>query len=175
MSFNYKKLSRCLFSNQNYCIVVSVYKWSVVAFRLMMRVIGPLMLLLANGLILSVLYIFLTSLIYQLSGDSIALYIFHLIIGIYLVVNVLFNYISCAFTPAGSPEQCDDPGKYFGQKTSVVDGRIVYQIRNRLDLAPAVSYRYCKQCRAIKPPRSHHCRYSSSWYTGDSITPETLI
>lgn len=161
MSFYYKQISRCLFSNQNYCILVSAYKWSIVCFRLTMRVIGPLMLLLANGLILSVLYIFLTSLLYQLSGDSLALYFSHLGLGMYLFVNIIFNYISCAFTPPGSPEKCDDPGKYFGQISSVIDGRTIYQIRNRLDLAPAVSYRYCRQCGVIKPPRSHHCRYTS--------------
>ena len=158
MSQFYKQLSRCLFSNQNYCIVVTVYKWSIVCFRLSMRVIGPLMLLLANCLIFSVLYIFLSSIIYKLAGDSLIQYCLHLGIGLFLVVNVIFNYLFCAFTPPGSPEVCHDPGKYFGQISSVIDGRTVHQIRNRLDLAPAVSYRYCKTCTAIKPPRSHHCR-----------------
>ena len=155
----YKAISKCLFSNQNYCIIVSAYKWSIVCFRLMMRVIGPLMFLLAHIIILSILYIFLTKIIYMISGESSFLYAMHLSIGMFLVINVLFNYILCAFTPPGSPVLCGDPGKYFGQISSVIDGRIVYKIRNRLDLAPAVSYRYCKTCTAIKPPRSHHCRY----------------
>lgn len=158
MSNFYKQVSRCLFSNQNYCIIVTAYKWSIVCFRLTMRVIGPLMLLLANFLIFSVLYIFVTQLIYQLSGDSLILYCLHMAVGLFLVVNVIFNYLCCAFTPPGSPDPCTDPGKYFGSTTSVVDGRVVHQIRNRLDLAPAVAYRYCKHCCCIKPPRSHHCR-----------------
>mmetsp|Transcript_11715 Transcript_11715/g.11350 ORF Transcript_11715/g.11350 Transcript_11715/m.11350 type:complete len:345 (+) Transcript_11715:449-1483(+) len=160
MNAFHKKLSRCLFSNQNYCIVVSIYKWSIVGFRFFMRIVGPFMLLLANALIFSVLYIFLTKLLSKLVGDSLFLYALHLSIGIILVINVSFNYLHCAFTPPGSPEICEDPGKYFGQMTSVINDKVVYQIKSRLDLAPAVSYRYCRECRAIKPPRAHHCSIS---------------
>jgi hypothetical protein len=158
MSLFYKQVSRCLFSNQNYCVVISLYRWSIASFRVVMRIVGPLMLLLANVLLLIVYYVFLKRILFQLAGDSIILYGFHLSIGTCLIVNVIFNLLCCAFTAPGSPEPCPDPGRYFGQITSVIDRRVVYQIRNRLDIAPAVSYRYCKYCKAIKPPRAHHCR-----------------
>lgn len=158
----HKHLSRCLFNNQNYCIAISCFRWSAVVCRFMMRIIGPIMLLLANTLILAVAYIFFWKLLPKVAGDSVVLYGVHMCIGLFLVVNVIYNYISCAFTVPGSPEPCPDPGKYFGQISSVVDNRIVHQIRNRLDIVPGVSYRYCKHCRGIKPPRSHHCRYYHS-------------
>jgi hypothetical protein len=154
----YKQVSRCLFSNQNYCIVTTCFKWSSTCFRVSMRIIGPLMLLLANALIFGVAFIFFTRLLPKISGESPLLYWLHAFIGLFLLVNVTFNYFSCAFTSPGSPEPCIDPGKYFGQISSVIDNRIFTQIRNRLDLVPGVSYRYCRHCSCIKPPRSHHCR-----------------
>ena len=155
----YKLVARCLFSNQNYCIITTCLKWSSTCFRISMRVIGPLMLLLANALIFGVAYIFFTRLLPRTSGESPLLYWLHAFIGAFLLVNVIFNYISCAFTSPGSPEPCLDPGKYFGQMSSVIDNRIFTQIRSRLDLVPGVSYRYCRHCSCIKPPRSHHCRW----------------
>ena len=155
----YKMVSRCLFSNQNYCIIITCYKWSSTCLRISMRIIGPLMLILANTLIFSVAYIFFSKLLPNVAGESHTLYWLHALIGAFLLVNVTFNYISCAFTSPGSPESCLDPSKYFGQISSVIDNRIITQIRNRLDLVPGVSYRYCKYCSCIKPPRSHHCRW----------------
>jgi hypothetical protein len=152
------RLKRCLFSNQNYCILVTCFKWSAFCFRISMRIIGPLMFLLANSLIVAVTYTFFTKLLPEIAGDSRLLQGLHTSIGIFLFVNVIFNYMSCAFTAPGSPEICSDPGKYFGQVSSDIENRTVHQIRNRLDLEPGVYYRFCRHCKAIKPPRSHHCR-----------------
>ena len=116
------------------------------------------MFLLANSLIVGVTYTFFTKLLPEIAGDSRLLQGLHTGIGVFLFVNVVFNYVSCAFTPPGSPEICTDPGKYFGQVSSDIENRTINQIRNRLDLGPGVYYRYCRHCTAIKPPRSHHCR-----------------
>lgn len=158
MALFYKLLSRCLFSNQNYCIAVTCFKWSAFCFRIVMKILGPLMLLLANVLISLVAYTFFSRLLPRAAKDSIFLYGFHFVIGIFFLSNVTFNYFSCAFTSPGHPETCSDPSKYFGRVSSVVDNRIVHQMRNRLELLPGVAYRYCRECTCIKPPRSHHCR-----------------
>lgn len=154
----YKVLSRYLYSNQIYCIAVSCMKWSAFCFRMGMKILGPLMLLLANVLISVVSYTFFSRLLPRVAGESIILYAFHTVFGIFFLSNVTFNYLTCAFTSAGHPETCSDPGKYFGRVGSVVDNRIVHQVRNRLELLPGVAYRYCRECCCIKPPRSHHCR-----------------
>jgi hypothetical protein len=118
------------------------------------------MLILANILVSGIVYIWLIHFLPEIAGDSWVLYLLNLALGIFLAVHVLGNYLACAFTPPGIPPPCDDPAVYFGKKLSgLVDGKPVYQVRHMLELAPAVNYRWCRHCKCIKPPRTHHCRY----------------
>ena len=57
----------------------------------------------------------------------------------------------------GSPPQCPDPGAVLGQRVLEMDGDRVVQIRNKLSLSPGLYYIYCRHCRCVKPPRTHHC------------------
>ena len=85
----------------------------------------------------------------------------HTLFTLFLAWNINFNYFMCAFTPAGTPIRCEDPGNSLGQSiTGIIDGHKVYSIKYRIDIQPGVSYRYCKICRTIKPPRAHHCSVS---------------
>lgn len=68
----------------------------------------------------------------------------------------MFNLISCAFTSAGSPRRCNDPGKILGQREVVVNGKKTMQIKRQEVIVPGVTYKFCKTCRCIKPPRAHH-------------------
>ena len=132
--------------------IVSVF------YRIFMRVLGPLMFITANLLVGSVAGLFFWYFYPKIYSDSPLLYTVHVAIGLYLVVNIFFNYFSCAFTPPGSPSYCPDPGRILGEKVSIIDGRKIYQFSYQLQIAPYVSYRYCHTCKSIKPPRAHHCK-----------------
>lgn len=86
------------------------------------------------------------------------LFMIHACIGLYLTINIFYNYTACAFTHPGTPGYCPDPGKVLGERASIIDGRKVYEVAYKLNVAPYVSYRYCQVCKCIKPPRAHHDR-----------------
>lgn len=122
-----------------------------------MRILGPLLLLFGNILIFCISFIFVFIAQPLISGDSSLSFISHMLFGIFIAFNINFNYIACAFTDPGSPPPCNDPGKYLGQRCIMVDDVEMYQIRYKLNLAPGVFYIYCRHCKCIKPPRTHHC------------------
>ena len=167
MTFIINRLCPCISSslhnirsNDTYGTWFLIQRYIVVVFRCLMRVIGPIMLLTANALIMVIVVTYLIYILPRLLNTSTLYGILHFCLGLFLLVNIEFNYALCAITPAGSPDRVEDPGEYFGYVTRIVDGRQVYYINCRLDIAPAVAYRYCKYCKCIKPPRSHHCSIS---------------
>lgn len=119
--------------------------------------VGPLMFLMGNFMILLECYLFLVQLLPSITVIYSASYYVHFCILGYFLVNVMFNYYSCAFSSPGSPPRSVDPERILGRMLSVVDGKSMYVPRNRLDIAPTISYRYCKVCHCIRPPRAHHC------------------
>lgn len=127
-------------------------------YRVGMKIVGPAMFLFAELFILSIAIIFLFVFYPELYLRSTLLCLFHTTVGIYLIINIVFNHFACAFTPPGSPPYCPDPGRLLGEKLSIIDGRKIYQMSYHLNVAPNVSYRYCHTCKCIKPPRAHHCR-----------------
>ena len=145
--------------NEQLCwyIVMTVFGYGMEAGYFCARCLGPAFILLATALILFVLYAFITQLLPIISGTSEIYYILHLVYALFLLSNVFFNYVMCILTPPGSPEPCDEPEKYFGMIMSIVDGKPVYQERFKLVVAPGAVYRYCKRCKAIRPPRAQHC------------------
>lgn len=155
-----RSCASALTSNQNFYFIFLLRRACALGFKCFMRVIGPLMLTFANAMIFGVVVVYFAYLLPDVSQGSLVLCVLHVSFGICLLFGVLFNYYLCVATAAGSPPPCQDPGKYLGYITSVVDGRQVHHINHRLVLAPAVSYRICRHCRCIKPPRAHHCSIS---------------
>ena len=147
-------------SNESYGTFFIIQRYAVSIFRCIMKVVGPIMLFTANLLIMVIVITYLIYIMPRLFQYSILYGLTNFCIGLFLLINVEFNYALCAFTPAGTPKRIEDPGEYFGYVQRIVDGRVVHYINCRLDIAPAVSYRYCKYCKCIKPPRSHHCSIS---------------
>ena len=151
-------VSRCLTSNQNYYYVAQARRLCTVAFKCFMRVLGPVMITLALSLLTAVLCAFLFYIIPDISEGSQLHFAAHFSLGMFILANVVFNYMACAFTPPGEPQPCPDPAAIMGERIATVDGRRVRQIRHAIVLAPGVSYRYCRHCKCIKPPRAHHDR-----------------
>lgn len=152
----FQKISRIFNNHQNYGTVVILHRYMMEAVRIIMRILGPALVLFASSLLLFVLYIFFLILLPSLGLNSVLLYGLHLCIGMFFIVNVFFNYLSCAMISAGTTVECDEPGRYFGRSVAMVEGRAVTMENYRMDVAPFVMYRYCNKCRAIKPPRAHH-------------------
>lgn len=148
-------------SNQHYVWYkwgAAVQKYTCTVFKYVMLVVGPVMLVFANILILSVAAMFIIFYMPQIAGDSTFVYVLHMSFGCFLMLNIFGNYYLCATTPPGSPSFCPDPGKVLGEKVSIVDGRKIYQLAYKLNVGPNIFYKYCQECKAIKPPRAHHDR-----------------
>mmetsp|Transcript_16849 Transcript_16849/g.25340 ORF Transcript_16849/g.25340 Transcript_16849/m.25340 type:complete len:331 (-) Transcript_16849:55-1047(-) len=147
----------CLQSNQWFGLLVPVQK--IVSFVFLFgvsKILGPILLSTALVLILGVTYIFFVFLLPTISSGSSLSYAVHFLCGVYLATNILFNLVSCAFTAAGSPKRCRDPGKILGQKVIVVESKTMHQIKRETVIYPGVSYKLCRHCRCVKPPRAHH-------------------
>lgn len=149
-------IARCLGSNQNYFYLLHLKRLLVVGFKCFMRILGPVMITLALSLLTAVLCAFLFYIVPDITGGSRLLFSCHLVPGLFLMTNIVFNYMACAFTPPGEPLPCNDPAGHMGERTVIVDGRKVRQIRHFIAIAPGVSYRFCRHCKLIKPPRAHH-------------------
>jgi len=137
-------------------VIFHMKRFCAICFKTFMRILGPIMLLAANILIGCIVYAFLFYVVPQVCDGDVFTYSLHFIFGMYILINVLFNYMACAFTEPGYPKVCNNPGQYLGERVAILDGRKVTQFRHKVQLAPAVSYRWCRHCKCIKPPRAHH-------------------
>ena len=113
-------------------------------FSYFLRIIGPLLVIAANGLIGLVTYVYLTTLcpLYLLprcgrlaSGLIVAF-------GIYILFNILFNYWACVLTRPGYP------GDHLQALEDLEAGQTSDGHRR---------YRFCRKCHVTKPERTHHC------------------
>ena len=135
----YKRVARAISSNnQNYGLAMHLHRYCMEGVRIIMRVLGPALVLLASSLLLFVLYVFFTLVLPSLAMGSPLLYSFHLAVGTFFIVSVFFNYLSCALIPAGAPVPCDEPGRYLGRSVHYVDGRAVTTEHYRLEVRSAV-------------------------------------
>jgi palmitoyltransferase len=87
---------------------------------------------------------------------------FNIVWGIYIVYNILFNYVTVVNTPPGSPAPDDELIKPAdgGHTTLQPHGTV-----NSASIIPGDSddrdrdneRRHCKKCQQPKPLRTHHC------------------
>ena len=109
-------------------------------FSIFLRILGPMLVVLANSLIGLVVYVYLTIVLPALSprlpGVAIGAIV---VLGLYLLFNILFNYWGCILTRPGWP----------GHHLTEADEEEVG--------APARFKRFCKKCECPKPARTHHC------------------
>ena len=85
------------------CVTCIIY--SDVTFSVGLRFLGPVLVVLANGLIALVVYMYLAVLVprYVVSVCGLAATCPIVAIGIYLLFNILFNYWSCVLIKPGFP------------------------------------------------------------------------
>ncbi|CAK9027100.1 unnamed protein product [Durusdinium trenchii] len=107
---------------------------------ILLRVLGPLMVLLAVFLIGFVAYTFFTIIVPQLAdeGTSSPMLLGQLALGCFILVNIMYNYAMAVCLRAGEPPPFPGEGD-----AEAGDG--------------SLSLRQCQKCLRSKPPRAHHC------------------
>jgi len=111
-------------------------------FSIALRFLGPVLIVVANSLILFVTYEYLTVLVPRFMIPELGMVLTAIIIcfGLFLLANILFNYWACVLTRPGFP----------GDHLDALDELEIGQTRRP-------GFRWCKKCRCDKPPRTHHC------------------
>ena len=110
--------------------------------RVALRLLGPVLVVVANGLIGLVVYVYLTLLAprYLVPRLGNALSAAVVCLGLWLLFNILFNYWCCALTSPGAPAS---------QPPALQDLEAGTDFSDR--------WRQCRKCKSGKPPRTHHC------------------
>ena len=123
--------------------------WCIIAadvtFSIALRFLGPVLVVLANGLIGLVVYIYLTLLTPRYLEPALGpvLTFFVVAFGIFLLFNILWNYWSCVLTRPGAPASQLPPLEELEAGTDFSDY--------------GEGWRHCRKCKSGKPPRTHHC------------------
>ena len=119
-------------------------------FDMVMRALGPVMSAAATSLILLVVYTYFKLLLPSIVAESSAAYaVGATVVGLFLLFNILFNYIAAALTSPGRPP--------LGQEYPAP--HVMAALVNDPDLKhnDGKTHRFCNTCKAAKPMRTHHC------------------
>lgn len=151
-------MARCSDQNLYYALHLA-QRYVMLIFKYFMSVVGPILHATALLLIFGISLVYFLFIFPIVTKGSAIKYTLHLITSTFLVINIFFNLISCAFTPPGSPPSVKDAGKILGleENPTNLNQPVSYSLRKKCLLAPGVYYKYCKTCKAVKPPRAHHC------------------
>lgn len=114
-------------------------------FSVALRVLGPVLVCVANGLVGLVVYMYLGVLMpeYMLPMLGMCPTVVIVCFGLFVLFNILFNYWSCVLTRPGWP------GHYLPSTDDLEEG-VDFQDYGE-------GWRACKRCKTGKPPRTHHC------------------
>lgn len=111
------------------------------------EVAGPLYIALAVTLISGIIYLFFTVILPSIHSPNSLQGIIHIIIAIWLIFNVFFNYFYCVKTDPGSPSDFMD----------VEQDPMSLSSRQDASGSEGLAVRWCKSCQKVKPPMTHHC------------------
>ena len=116
-----------------------------VTFSVLLRVLGPVLVILANCLIGLVVYMYLGVMVpeYLMPVLGLCPTAVLVVVGLFILFNILFNYWSCVLTSPGYP------GDYLPSTDDLEEG-VDFQ-----DYGDG--WRTCRKCKTGKPPRAHHC------------------
>jgi hypothetical protein len=153
-------MGKCCCRDQSlYYALHVVQRWGMLGFRLVMKVVGPLLHATALVLIFGIAFVYYLFVFPVITEGSQLKFVLHFAVSTLLVLNIFFNLISCAMTSPGSPKSVKDAGKILGLVKNPVNTNqpVSYSLKKKCLLLPGVYYKYCKTCKAVKPPRAHHC------------------
>ncbi len=107
----------------------------------MMRVVGPLMVVLVTGIISLVVYVFFTLVLPVHAAEWPGLAPLHVVLSLYLVLRIAAHYALVVVTRPGSPRASD-----------LTDEEVEHLRTSGFEA-------WCKKCDLPKPPRTHHCSF----------------
>lgn len=134
-------------------------------FDLLMRGLGPCLVVMAVALIGAVTFLYFGFLLPLLGttehGDSPLLRSLHGAWAAFLLFNVLFNYAACVLTPPGGLHQHEGTNGVYEYE----EGGVMYALgaggggSSNVDASGVDprTYGFCKKCKVPRPPRAHHC------------------
>lgn len=122
--------------------------YASVMFDCFMRILGPMLICLAVGLIGSVVVNFFRLLMPAITTTFSLFWWLNILVGGWILFNILFNYFCCILTPPGSPPKvtAEEAASLRAADEEAVGPR------DGGDFS-----KFCKTCDAPKPPRTHHC------------------
>lgn len=118
-------------------------------FDIFMRLLGPLLVLLATGLISMVVVTFFRTLMPTVTENFSAYWWANVVVGGWILFNIFFNYASCIFTSPGQPPKAS------AEESAALrdaDASSASDPRNGGEYS-----KWCKTCNQPKPARCHHC------------------
>eukprot|EP00747_Dinoflagellata_sp_TGD_P182400 gnl/TRDRNA2_/TRDRNA2_36643_c0_seq1.p1 gnl/TRDRNA2_/TRDRNA2_36643_c0~~gnl/TRDRNA2_/TRDRNA2_36643_c0_seq1.p1 ORF type:complete len:334 (-),score=38.95 gnl/TRDRNA2_/TRDRNA2_36643_c0_seq1:130-1131(-) len=121
------------------------------AFDIAIKILGPCFIVVAVGIIGFDTYTFFFVLLPVMEDRGVSLYrrIMMSAVGIFLLVNLFFNYFMAIFTDPGLPPEYDSEDLL----RTAPEG-----LDEELGGESAKPQRkQCKKCKRLKPPRTHHC------------------
>ena len=142
-------------------IFISCFKYiqSTLKFiiRIFIKCFGHILFIIVNLLILSIVVAGFINIIPTAKDKLVMPYFVYQLYGIWLTINIFFNYNTCVLTNPGTPSYShENPLKILS--VALNGYRSSDQVVHEVYIAKNVSYKYCKSCKIIKPPRAHHCR-----------------
>ena len=132
-----------------------------ILFKGFMRNCGMVLVAVATCLILAVGTTCLFILLPIVSEPFSLFWWWNLIFGIFLLINVLFNYVMAAYRPPGTPSAISEKG---GAGVAAVANEEVNLTQQNTNHHSLQDFEFahqtttlCKKCNVIKPLRTHHC------------------
>lgn len=96
-------------------------------------------------------------------------FLIHCVASGYFSVNIYYNLFACSFTDPGSPKNTLHPSEIFGAREIHVDGRSIDVEQLVFTIKRGYSYKFCRKCNCMRPPRAHHCRFELSQHSCNLI------
>lgn len=148
-------------------------------FDLILRLLGPALVVFGFGLVFSITFLFFTIPLVPVN-EPLVTRICISALGVLLLLNAMFNWVMCIFTPPGTPPhdgvsnpakqshaRANRDGSRTSGNTSSSSGQsvdVVIDIAERGELLSAEQRQQqavvgpiCKSCKGYKPARVHHC------------------
>lgn len=130
------------FFRQAVRLMDSYVNFGVRAFHFGVRILGPMLMCLALGLMSFVTYTFLVHAVPQLEDWGRPSQCGLTAFGLFLLTNTLYNYFKAAFMDPGQPPEYDKVRK-----------ELELQAEELQEPRP----KQCRRCTRYKPQRCHHC------------------
>ena len=126
-------------------------------FNVFMRLFfGPFLAIACNLLVTYVVWAYCIDLMPSIIISDLE-YIIHIFLAIYFCCNIYGNYLSCIFTPPGTPGKLSPTEEEFWNTGVVVKNQRYTRRAFSYTIEDGVTFRFCRKCDILKPPRAHHC------------------